>query len=179
VTIESKSERQLVRVAANLAIGIVGLVAVRFIVQALPMFHDAGWIVQDKLSVMAGAVIVVDAMLLSVLVRFAIELRAYLLGRFAQIRGVGNIAASLVFLITAAIAYMDFTPVTTAWPSTQQPYLWTSFAIAAALLLQIVVLLFRDRDLMAALVLRQPLPAAPTTDEPSEAGEARAASAGR
>lgn len=178
MTTQLKSERQLVRVATNLAIGIVGLVAVRFIVQALPMFRDAGWIVQDKLSVIAGAVMVVDAMLLSVLVRFAIELRAYLLGRFAQIRGFANIAASLVFLVTVAIAYMDFTAVTSAWPATQQPYLWTFFVLAAALLLQIIVLLFRDRDAMAALVLRQPL-AAPAADETSSEGEARAASAGR
>ena len=178
MTTKLKSDRQLARVATNLAIGIVGLVAVRFIVQALPMFRDAGWIVQDKLSVMAGAVIVVDAMLLSVLVRFAIELRAYLFGRFAQVRGFGNIAASLVFLVIAAIAYMDFTPVTTAWPATQQPYLWTFFVLATALLLQIIVLLFRDRDAMAALVLRQPLPAHPE-DETASAGDARAASAGR
>jgi hypothetical protein len=177
MTTTSKPDRQLVRVATNLGIGIVGLVIVRFIVQALPMFHDAGWIVPDKLSVMAGAVMVVDAMLLSVLVRFAIELRAYLLGRLAEIRAFGNIAASLVFLITAALAYMDFTPVTAAWPATQQAYLWTFFGIAAALLGQIVVLLFRDRDLMAALVLRQPLHTS-STDQPSEAEEARAASAG-
>jgi len=178
VTSQLKSDRQLLRVATNLAIGIVGLVAVRFIVQALPMFRDAGWIVQDKLSVMGGAVMVVDAVLLSVLVRFAIELRAYLLGRFTQIRGFGNIAASLVFLVIAAIAYVDFTAVTTAWPATQQPYLWIFFGVATALLLQIMVLLFRDRDAMAALVLRQPLPA-PAQDEISSEGEARAASAGR
>jgi len=178
VTSQLKSDRQLLRVATNLAIGIVGLVAVRFIVQALPMFRDAGWIVQDKLSVMSGAVMVVDAVLLSVLVRFAIELRAYLLGRFTQIRGFGNIAASLVFLVIAAIAYMDFTAVTTAWPVTQQPYLWTFFGVATALLLQIMVLLFRDRDAMAALILRQPLPT-PAQDEMSSEGEARAASAGR
>jgi len=177
MTTNSKADRQLIRVATNLAIGIVGLVMVRFIVQALPMFRDAGWIVQDKLSVMAGAVIVVDAMLLSVLVRFAIELRAYLLGHFAEIRAFGNIAASLVFLITAAIAYMDFTPVTAAWPATQQAYLWAFFAIAAALLGQIIFLLFRNRDSMAALVLRQPLPAS-QTDQPPETEQARAASSG-
>jgi len=178
VTSQLKSERQLLRVATNLAIGIVGLVAVRFIVQALPMFRDAGWIVQDKLAVVAGAVMVVDAMLLSVLVRFAIELRVYLLGRFAEIRGFGNIAASLVFLVIAAIAYMDFTPVTTAWPAAQQPYLWIFSGLATAFLLQIIVLLFRDRDAMAALILRQPLPA-PAEDETSSESEARAASAGR
>jgi len=178
VTTQLKSERQLLRVATNLAIGIVGLVAVRFIVQALPMFRDAGWIVQDKLSVMGGAVMVVDAVLLSVLVRFAIELRAYLLGRFTQIRGFGNIAASLVFLVIAAIAYMDFTPVTTAWPVTQQAYLWTFFGLAAALLLQIMVLLFRDRDAVAALILRQPVTSS-AENEPSSEDQARAASAGR
>lgn len=178
MTSQLKSERQLLRVGMNLGIGIAGLVAVRFIVQALPMFRDAGWIVPDKLAVMAGAVMVVDGLLLSVLVRFAIELRAYLLGCFAEIRAFGNIAASLVLLATAALAYMDFTPVTTAWPATQQPYLWTFFGLAGALLLQIIVLLFRDRDAMAALVLRQPLPP-PAEAEASTEGESRAASAGR
>ena len=75
---------EFVRVATNLAIGVVGLVIIRLIVQGLPMFQDAGWIVEEKLTVVAGAVIVVDALLLFVLVRFAIELHAYLLGRFAE-----------------------------------------------------------------------------------------------
>jgi hypothetical protein len=123
------------------------------------MFQEAGWIVEEKLTVVAGAVIVVDALLLSVLVRFAIELRAYLLGLFAEIRGLGTIAASLVFLLAVSIAYIDFKPVTRAWPGTQQLYLWSFFALAAILLIEIVVLLYRDRDSMAARVLGQPMPA--------------------
>jgi hypothetical protein len=157
MTVKSKPDGQFVRVATNLAIGVVGLVIIRLIVQNLPMFQEAGWIVKEKLSVVAGAVIVVDAMLLSVMVRFAIELRAYLLGRFAEIRGLGTIAASLVFLLTAAIAYTDFKPVTRAWPATRELYLWSFFILAAILLIQIVVLLYRDRDSMAARVLGQPM----------------------
>lgn len=157
--VRSKPDGQFVRVATNLAIGVVGLLIIRLIVQGLPMFQDAGWIVKEKLTIVAGAVIVVDAMLLSVLVRFAIELRAYLLGRFAEIPGLGTIAASLVFLISTAIAYTDFKPVTRAWPATKQLYLWSFFALASILLVQIVVLLYRDRDSMAARVLGQPMPA--------------------
>ena len=160
--VKSKPDGQFLRVATNLAIGVVGLVIIRLIVEALPMFHEAGWIVKDKLTVVAGAVIVVDAMLLSVLVRFAIELRSYLLSRFAEIPGLGTMAASLVFLLTAAIAYTDFKPVTRAWPATKQLYLWSFFALAAILLVQIVVLLYRDRDSMAARVLGQPMPAGPS-----------------
>src|SRR5579872_1997952 len=93
--VRAKLGGEFVRVATNLGIGVVGLMIIRFIVQGLPMFQDAGWIVEEKLSVVAGAVMVVDALLLSVLVRFAIELGAYLLGRFAEVQGLGNIAVSL------------------------------------------------------------------------------------
>jgi hypothetical protein len=175
---KSKSGGQIVRVGANLAIGVVGLVIIRLIVQALPMFQDAGWIVKDKLTVVAGAVIVVDAMLLSVLVRFAIELRVYLLGRFADIPGLGTMAACLVFLLTAGIGYLDFKPVTRAWPAVAQIYLWSFFALAAILLIQIVVLLYRDRDSISARILGQPMPAAPS-DQPSNVGAATSAVAGR
>ncbi len=155
----AKLSGEFVRVATNLGIGVVGLVIIRFIVQGLPMFQDAGWIVEEKLTVVAGAVMVVDALLLSVLVRFAIELRAYLLGRFAEVPGLANITTSLVFLLVVSIAYIDFKPVTRAWPATEQLYLWSFFVLAAILLLQIVVLLYRDRDSMAARVLGQPMPA--------------------
>jgi len=77
VSVKLESDKQFARVATNLAIGVVGLLLVRLITQFLPMFHDAGWIVEDKLTVQAGAVIAVDALLLSVLVRFAIEIRAF------------------------------------------------------------------------------------------------------
>ena len=173
MTVTSKSNGQLARVATNLAIGVVGLVIVRLIVQGLPMFQEAGWIVKEKLTVVAGAVIVVDALLLSVLVRFAVELRAYLFGRFPEIPGLGTMAASLVFLITAGIAYTDFKPVTRAWPSIKPLYVWSFFALAATLLVQIMVLLYRDRDRMAALLLRQPMPATPS-DGPSKTGESTA-----
>jgi hypothetical protein len=156
------------RVVTNLAIGVVGLVIVRLIVQGLPMIREAGWIVTGKLKVETGAVIVVDALLLSVLVRFAFELRAYLGVRFPDVPGLGLMAASLVFLIAATVAFTDFKPVTVAWPATKGLYLWSFFAIAAGLLAQFVFLLYRDRDRMAALVLRQPMPG----------GESRAAAAG-
>jgi len=160
---------QFARVATNLAIGVASLVVVRLIVLNLPMFQEAGWIVKDKLTVVAGAVIVVDALLLSVLVRFAIELRAYLLSRFAAIPGLGTMAASLVFVITAAIAYTDFKTATRAWPSMKEVYLWVFFAVAAALLVHIVVLLYRDRDSIATLILGQPMPA--SSNQPSSASE--------
>ena len=48
MSVKVKSDKQLARVATNLAIGIVGLVVVRLITQLLPMVHDAGWIVEDK-----------------------------------------------------------------------------------------------------------------------------------
>jgi hypothetical protein len=158
VPVNLQSDKQLARVATNLAIGVVGLLVVRLITQFLPMFHDAGWIVEDELTVQAGAVIAVDALLLSVLVRFAIEIRAFLLLRFAPISSVGNMAASLVCLVISAIAYADFKPVTRAWPNVSGIYVWTFFAIALAILTGIVVLIFRDRDSIAAMVLRQPIP---------------------
>jgi hypothetical protein len=172
MTTQAAKSGQFARVATNLAIGVVGLVIVRLIVQSLPMFQEAGWIVNGKLKVAAGAVIVIDALLLSVLVRFALELRAYLALRFAEVPGLGAMAASLVFLMATAIAYTDFKPVTQAWPSTKQLYLWSFFAVAVGLLAHVVFLLYRDRDRTAALLLGQPMPAA------SSAGESRAASAG-
>ncbi len=178
VTIRAKSDSQLARVATNLAIGVVGLVIVRFIASVLPMFHDAGWIVKDKLTVQAGVVIAVDALLLSVLVRFAIETRAYLLVRFPAISGLGNIATSLIFLLIVGIAYSDFKPVTRAWPDIKPVYLWSFFAVAASLLAGIVVLIFRDRDSIAALILRQPIPTRAST-QPSHTEEPAAAFAGR
>ena len=117
-------------------------------------------------------------MLLSVLVRFAIELRAYLLGRFAEIPGLGTMAANLVFLVTAGIAYTDFKPVTRAWRAIKQLYLWNFFALALIMPLQIVVLLFRDRDSMAARVLGQPM-ASGRSDQSAHVGESTSAFAGR
>ena len=178
VFVNVRSDKQLARVAINLAVGIVGLAIVRLIAQCLPMFRDAGWIVEDKLTVQAGAVIAIDALLLSVLVRFAIEIRAYLLLRFPTILGFGNMAGSLVCLVITAIAYSDFKPVTTAWPDLTGIYLWTFFAIAVAFLLGIVVLIFRDRDLIAAMILRQPIISAGSKQH-AEAGDSAAAVAGR
>ncbi len=178
MTISAKSNSKLARVATNLAIGVVGLMIVRLIASALPMFHDAGWIVEDKLTVQAGVVIAVDALLLTVLVRFAIEIRAFLLVRFPAISSFGNMAACLVFLIVTGIAYTDFKPVVHAWPDVKPVYLWSFFAVAAALLAGIVVLIFRDRDSMAALILRQPMPNRPSTQH-SDADESTAAVAGR
>jgi hypothetical protein len=177
VSVKVKSDKQLARVATNLAIGVVGLILVRLITQFLPIFHDAGWIVEDKLTVQAGVVIAVDALLLSVLVRFAMEVRAYLLLCFPAISSFGNIAASLVCLVITAIAYADFKPVTNAWPDVSGIYLWTFFAIAVAFLVGIVVLIFRDRDSMAAMILRQPVPSRPSKQH-ADAEESVAAVAG-
>jgi hypothetical protein len=173
-----KSDKQLARVATNLAIGVFGLIVVRLITQFLPMFRDAGWIVEHKLTVQAGAVIAVDALLLSVLVRFAIEIRAYLLLRFPAISSFGNMAASLVCLLITAIAYTDFKPVRHAWPDVTHVYLWTFFTIAAAFLIGIVVLIFRDRDSIAGMILRQPMPSRPSKDH-ADAQDSAAAVAGR
>jgi hypothetical protein len=178
LTIRIKSDGQLARVAMNLAIGVVGLVIVRLIALALPMFHDAGWIVDDKLTVQAGVVIAVDALLLSVLVRFAIEIRAYLVVCFPPISGFGNMAASLVFLTITGIAYTDFKPVVRAWPDVEPVYLWSFFTVAASLLAGIVVLIFRDRDSIAALISRQPMPTRPSPRH-SHADESTAALAGK
>jgi hypothetical protein len=178
VSVKVKSDKQLARVATNLAIGVVGLVVVRLITQFLPMFHDAGWIVEDKLTVQAGAVIAVDALLLTVLVRFAIEIRAYLLLRFPAISSFGNMAASLVCLVITSIAYADFKPVTRAWPDVSDIYLWTFFAIAVAFLIGIAVLIFRDRDSIAAMILRQPIPSR-LSKQHADAEDSAAAVAGR
>lgn len=173
-----KSNGQIARAATNLGISVAGLLLIRFIVQALPMFQDMGWIVKDKLTVVAAAVIVVDAMLLSVLVGFAIQLRAYLSARFAEVPALGTMAVSLVLLLCAAIAYTDFKPLTRAWPSIKQLYLWSFFGFAVVLLAQITVLLYRNRDRMAALVLRQPMPAS-SSDKAANADDAKTALAGR
>jgi hypothetical protein len=178
VAIRAESDRQLARVATNLAIGVVGLVIVRLIALALPMFHDAGWIVKDTLTVQASVVIAVDALLLSVLIRFAIEIRTYLLVRFSAISSVGNMAASLVFLTITGIAYTDFKPVVRAWPDVKPVYLWSFFTVAASLLAGIVVLIFRDRDSIAALILRQPMPTR-LSPQHSHADESTAALTGR
>jgi uncharacterized BrkB/YihY/UPF0761 family membrane protein len=173
----SKSSAQIGRAATTLGIGVAGLVIVRLIVENLPMFHDAGWIVKGKLSVVSAAVIVVDAMLLSVLIGFAIQVRAYLLDCFAEIPAMGTMAASLVFLICTGIAYTDFKLLTTAWPSIRQLYIWSFFTLAALLLAQITFLLYQNRDRMAALVLRQPIP--PPLGKPSNTDETGAVLAAR
>ena len=159
--ITSKSNAQLARAAMNLGIGVVGLFIVRLIVQVMPMFQEAGWIVQDKLSVVAAALMAIDAILISVLAVFALQLRACLVGRFSDIPGVGTMAADLVLLLCAAIAYMDFKPVTGAWPGIANVYLWTFFVVALILIGYLVVLLYQNKDRIAALVLRQPLPFSP------------------
>ena len=169
------SKSKLGRAIAKLGIGVAGLVVVRLIVLNLPMFHDAGWIVQGKLSVMSAAVIAVDAMLLSVLVGFAIQFRAYLLDCVSEIPALGTMAASLVFLICTGIAYTDFKLLTIAWPSIKQLYVWTFFVVAFVLLAQITALLFQNQDRLAALLLRQPIPA----EKHSDADDTRAALATR
>jgi hypothetical protein len=127
----SKSSAQIGRAATTLGIGVAGLVIVRLIVENLPMFKDAGWIVKGKLDC------------------------------FAKIPAMGTMAASLVFLICTGIAYTDFKLLTNAWPSIKQLYIWSFFTLAAALLVQITFLLYQNRDRIAALILRQPIPAQP------------------
>ncbi|HSM85983.1 MAG TPA: hypothetical protein VLT16_07530 [Candidatus Limnocylindrales bacterium] len=168
-----KSDGPIARAAVNLAISVVGLVIVRFIVQNLPMFQDVGWIVKDKLSVMSAAVIVVDAMLLAVLIGFAVQIRSYLFDRFRDVPALGSMAVSLVLLICAGLAYKDFKPLLRAWPSIRDLYVWGFFIFAVALLAHVIVLLYKNRDRMAALVLRQPMPA------PASVEESQIAAAGR
>ena len=178
VTGKSKSNAQVVRAATTLGISVAGLVIIRFIVQGLPMFQDMGWIVKDKLTVVAAAVVVVDAMLLSVLIGFAIQLRKYLLARFPEVPGLGSMAVSLVLLLCASIAHADFKPLTRAWPAIKDFYLWSFFVFAAILLGRITVLLYQNRDRIAALVLRQPIPARPS-EEPARLDDAKTAVAHR
>lgn len=174
----SKPDGQIARAATNLGISVAGLVIIRFIVQNLPMFQDVGWIVKDKLTVVAAAVIVVDAMLLSVLVGFAIQIRAYLSGRFAQVPALGSMAVSLVLLLCAGLAYKDFKPLTRAWPDIKDFYVWGFFAVAVGLLGYLTILLYQNRDRMAALILRQPMPAPPSED-PANTEDSQPAVAGR
>lgn len=169
--ITSKSNAQLARAAMNLGIGVVGLFIVRLIMQVMPMFQEAGWIVQDKLSVLAAALMAIDAILISVLVVFALQLRACLVGGFSDIPGMGTMAADLVLLLCAALAYMDFKPVTSAWPGIANIYLWIFFAIALVLIGYLVVLLYQNKDRVAALVLRQPIPSSPMGGTPHTEGD--------
>src|SRR5215469_1427848 len=173
--IKAKSSGQLARAATNLGIGVAGLATVRLLVQRLPMFQDAGWIVKGKLTVAAGAVILVDILLLFILVGFAIEVRAYLKARFADTLALGSMASRLVFVIIATVAYTDFKPLTRAWPEIKDIYVWTFLSVTALLLAHVIFLLYRNRDRMAALILRQPMP---TPDDHSVAGEARTAFVG-
>jgi hypothetical protein len=173
-----KSNGQIARAAVNLGISVAGLVIIRFIVQSLPMFQDAGSIVRDKLTVVDAAVIVVDAMLLSVLVGFAIQIRAYLSARFAGVPAMGSMVVSLVLLLCAGVAYKDFKPVTRAWPEMKDAYLWSFFAIALVLLAYLTVLLYKNRDHMAALILRQPIPVS-ASPQPATSEESQPALAGR
>jgi hypothetical protein len=58
-------------------------------------------------SVVAAAVIFVDAMLLSVLMGFAVQVRRYLLARLAEIPGLASMNVSFALIARAAIAYAD------------------------------------------------------------------------
>jgi hypothetical protein len=138
-----------------MGIGLVGLILVRLIVQNLPMVQDAGSIVPGKLTVLAGALMATDTMLLSVLVTFGIELRGYLHNQLPAIPGLATMAVDLVCLITAGLAYADFKPLTRTWPSIKQPYTWTFLALVAIPLIQMIVVLYRNRDQMAAMFLQK------------------------
>jgi hypothetical protein len=173
-----KPDGKIARAAVNLGISVAGLIIIRLIVQNLPMFQDVGWIVKDKLTVMAAVVIVVDAMLLSVLVGFAIQVRAFLSGRFSDIPALGSMAVTLVLLLCSGLAYKDFNPVTRAWPDIQEVYVWGFFTIAVGLLGYLTFLLYKNRDRMAALILRQPMPAL-SPEPPSNAENSQTALAVR
>jgi hypothetical protein len=95
---------------------------------------------------------------MSVLIGFAVQFRAYLVQRFSEIPALGTMAGSLMVLLCAGIAYTDFKPVTRAWPSVKGIYLWAFFIVSALLVLYIVVLLYQNKDRMAALILNQPMP---------------------
>ena len=168
--IKSKSSGQLARAATNLGIGVAGLAIVRLLVQRLPMFQDAGWMVKGKLTVAAGGVILVDLLLLFILVGFAIEVRAYLKARFTDTLALGSMASSLVCVIIATVAYTDFKPLTRAWPAIKESYVRSFLAVTALFLAHVVFLLYQNRDRMAALILRQPMP---------ESGDRSLASEGR
>jgi hypothetical protein len=154
-THDPKANREFARVVIKMGIGLVGLILVRLIVQNLPMVHDAGYIVSGKLTVLAGALMAIDTMLLSVLVTFGIELRGYLHGQFPAIPGAATMAVDLVCLITAGLAYEDFKPLTKTWPSIKQPYTWSFLALVAIPLIQMIVVLYRYRDQMAAVFLQK------------------------
>lgn len=178
MNIRWKSEGQIARAAVNLGVSVAGLVIIRLIVQNLPMFQDAGWMVENKLTVLGAALIVVDAMLLSVLVGFAIQIRAYLAGRFSQVPALGGMAVSLVLLLCFSLAYMDFKPLTRAWPDIKDFYIWGFFTVAVALLGYLVFLLYKNKDRMAALILRQPIPA-PQSEQQANVEDSEPALAGR
>lgn len=168
----------IARAVVNLGISVAGLLVIRLIVQNLPMFQDVGWIVKDKLTVMAAALIVVDAMLLAVLVGFAIQVREYLFSRFTEMPGLGTMAVSLALLLCSGLAYQDFKPLTRAWPAIRGLYVWMFFLLALALLAHVTFLLYKNRDRMAAMILRQPAPAVPSQD-PAEVEDAEEALAAR
>lgn len=160
-SMRSRSNAQLARAAMNLGIGVAGLFVVRLIVQRMPMFQEAGWIVKGKLTIVSAAVMAVDAILISLLIGFAIQLRAYLAHRFNEVPGLGAMAASLVALTCAGVAYTDFKPLTRAWPDIKEFYLWSFFILALLLVVHIVILLYQNKDRIAALILRQPMPPPP------------------
>lgn len=164
----------IARAVVNLGISVAGLLIIRLIVQNLPMIQDMGWVVKDKLTVMAGALIVVDAMLLAVVVGFAIQIREYLFARFTEMPGLGTMAVSLALLLCAGLAYTDFKPLTRAWPAIRDVYVWIFFLLAVALLAHVTFLLYKNRDRMAAMILRQSVSTVPSR-EPVLAEEAEEA----
>ena len=170
----------IARAVVNLGISVAGLLVIRFIVEYLPMIQDVGWIVKDKLTVMAGVLIVVDAMLLAVLVGFAVQVREYLFARFSEMPALGAIAVSLALLLCAGLAYQDFKPLTRAWPAIRDVYVWIFFLLAVALLAHVTFLLYKNRDRMAAMILGQSVSTVPSqepamTEEVEEVEEAQEA----
>jgi len=67
---------------------------------------------------------------------------------------------------------------TNAWPDVSGVYLWSFITIAVAFLIGLVVLIFRDRDSIAAMILRQPLPNRASKQD-ADAENSAAAVAGR
>ena len=154
---EQKSGGQFARVLVKPCIGLIGLLIVRSIVDNLPMVKEAGWIIPQKLTVQAGMTMTLDAMVLFVLVMFALELHRYLSARVPEMPGFATIMADLVFLISAGLAYVDFKPLLRALPLSKQTYTWTFLVLAAIPLVQMIVMLYQNIDRMTTVFLRKVL----------------------
>jgi hypothetical protein len=144
---------QFAHVLIKPGIGVVGLLIIRGIVENLPMIHDAGSILRGKITVLSAATMVLDALVLFILITFAMELRGYLRSRFPEIPGLATIMIDLIFLIGAGFAYVDFKPILRPWPSIKKAYIWIFLALAVVPLLQMLLLLYQNIDRMTTVFI--------------------------